>query len=130
MQIREDVGQRLLSIHQGSRQVDFRIPKTDTMQPSVTFSKQGQLDDGDLPLLGRLMLLSNDLNLQERVTSSGHSMVCPPSHPIASVTYAENCHTALLIWLLALEHASGFTCGCVHPGHLAVIPIVMISVPY
>lgn len=79
MQIREDVGQRLLSIHQGSRQVDFRIPKTDTMQPSVTFSKQGQLDDGDLPLLGRLMLLSNDLNLQERVTSSGHSMVCPPS---------------------------------------------------
>lgn len=77
VQIREDVAQRMLSIHQGARRIDLRVPKTDSAQPSVTFSKQGPLDDGDLPLLGRLMLLSNDLNLHDRVASSSPRTVRP-----------------------------------------------------
>eukprot|EP00892_Ulva_mutabilis_P011888 jgi/Ulvmu1/9071/UM005_0166.1 len=69
--VRDDPAQRSLSIHQGSRQIDLIAPKTGQKQASVTFSKQGTLDHGDLPLLGRLMLLSNDLNLHNRGITSG-----------------------------------------------------------
>lgn len=91
VQIREDMAQRMLSIHQGARQIDLRVPKNDSAQPSVTFSKQGPLDDGDLPLLGRLMLLSNDLNLPDWVASSSprtvrpvhrHALTATPTSPL------------------------------------------------
>lgn len=99
VQVRDDPSQRRLSILQGSRQIDLLVPKTDTTHATVTFSKQGTLDDGDLPLLGRLMLLSNDLDLHNRAATRVQSPVpssilCPLLHrafPHAPTTAVPAC---------------------------------------
>lgn len=87
-QVRDGPSGRSLSILQGSRQIDLLVPKTDNAQASVTFSKQGPLVSDDFPLLGRLMLLSNDLNLHKRGITSGPTSVAFPF----STTLQNSCH--------------------------------------
>ena len=74
MQVREDSDVRSVNVQLGDCGLELRVPASDSDEDSerlshVNFTKNGsgRLLDQDLPLLARVMTLSNDLREHGRV---------------------------------------------------------------
>lgn len=74
--MQEDMARRRVTISQGSRSISLSLPKVSQGEARVTFWKQGDIDDSDLPVLGHIMSLANDLQLDQLTLAPSPFAVC------------------------------------------------------
>ena len=87
IQMHEDRTNKLLTVSQGNRSISLSLPKFSQGEARVLFWKQGDIDDSDLPVLGHIMSLANDLHLDQLPLKASPFGVCSPPpglHPAAA----------------------------------------------
>lgn len=79
--MQEDMSRKLVTISQGNRSISLSLPKVPQGEARVSFWKQGDIDDSDLPVLGHIMSLANDLHLEQLPLEASPFGVCFPPVP-------------------------------------------------
>lgn len=78
--MQEDMTKKLVTVSQGNRSISLSLPKVSQGEARVSFWKQGDIDEGDLPVLGHIMSLANDMQLDQLPLQASPFMVCLHVH--------------------------------------------------